>query len=702
MLLVVVVGLAMVLMVGCGGGEQALTVLAMNEDPEASTQAVLYVGDPGEQPFDLPQGEYSLLAMDGDGDIAEHHASLATDGLVPLSEIEFGSSATEEERVANRENMGRLVEFFAVNEYAVFSYLERMLRTGGDFSDEDVAAQFQEIAQLQVSLENGMRGLQYFAQESSDRGASPLYVRAMAPTLSAVPPPAAGKIGLARSWWEWAKSLRGSGEDTRNKVAEGMAALPDDNHRQQLLNGIDPDRRQALGIPDNVADFLAKLNNGELDNNANQIHQELCTASVDPEANLERLSNYYDHAQTTGSRPIDQAYKHGTEMVDKGKDFYLDAVKTVIEASTGSSKAVEYVMKAIDKGSFIYDLLTEPGETLTKKKIEEVLEAELKDKLKEFGIPEDEVDDMIEILTDKIFDKLKEGEQKLVEEVEAALSGKAVLGPPKPEAQEPPPLPALTVTPSAAGAATSAPATPTLVPTRKPTAAPATGTPEEATPVPTEAPDTGWIEGFVQGIADQWLAKGHSGIDVAVYADDLRQCLTGEVMAGVSRDEAIAACPPSMFEPAEETPQPTQAPTAAQPPGGQVTAVGQFIASELTANYLRLEFSTAGGPVTGVGRVQDTFAMSEGVLCYSTRNLTLTGQYYPDTGHFEGQYVVQAFLNPSPEGTAPAVPGCDARVDDPPYPWEATLAGNTITGWIEGEFDSQEYRGEFSLTVQGN
>ena len=694
---VVVVG-AVVLLMARGSREgRPLTVLAMNDDPEPSRQAVLYVGHPGEQPFELPQGEYSLLATDGEGNIAERHASLAADGLVPLGDIDFAGGLTEEERAANRQNMGRLVEFFTANEYAVLSYTERTLRTGGDLSNDDVAAQFDEMAQLQASLENGMDGLRHFVEESSAQGASPLYVRAMVPAPSVLPAPSPGVVSVLWAWWQFAKSLSGAGDDARGKILEGMAALPDDRHRQQLINDIDPGRRRALGIPDNASDFLNKLKTGELDNNANQIHQELCRASTDPTANLARLADYYDQAQKTGSRPIDQAHKHGADMVEQGTRFYLEGTKAVIGTAEGSEKIKKFLNAAIDKSTLVYDLLSKPQETLSKEALKKALEQDLKDRLKGLGISEDEVDGIIGVLTDKLFDKIKEANPSSVEAPKAPAGGKAVLGPVTPEAEKelPPTLP-----PSAAGE------TPVPTPRRTPTTAPETTTAAEETPGPTATPDMGWIDGYVQGIADQWLAKGYSGIDVAVYADDLRQCLTEKVTDGASRDEAIAACPPSLFEPAEAmpTPQPTLAPPTQPPPeatspppppppppqGQQVTAVGHLFPraseNEPTENSMRLEFNTAGGQVTGTATYQWIYITDDNVQCFYTWEMTFTGTYVPATGRLEGTETEHFTKTPD-------VFQCGVDLQQSGH-WEATLEGNRITG------DIALFR-DFELTVQG-
>jgi hypothetical protein len=55
-------------------------------------------------------------------------------------------------------------------------------------------------------------------------------------------------------------------------------------------------------------------------------------------------------------------------------------------------------------------------------------------------------------------------------------------------------------------------------------------------------PDTSWIEGFVQKVAKKLLDQGHSGLDVAAWADDLRHCLTAYVEQGLSQEDAAAMC----------------------------------------------------------------------------------------------------------------------------------------------------------------
>jgi hypothetical protein len=55
-------------------------------------------------------------------------------------------------------------------------------------------------------------------------------------------------------------------------------------------------------------------------------------------------------------------------------------------------------------------------------------------------------------------------------------------------------------------------------------------------------PDTSWIESLVQKVADKLLEEGHSGLDVAVWADDLSLCLTAYVEQELSQEDATAVC----------------------------------------------------------------------------------------------------------------------------------------------------------------
>jgi hypothetical protein len=687
----------------------------MNDDPEATVQAVLYVGNPEKHHLRLPAGEYSVLAMDQDGNVSEVHASLPSEGVVPLDKVVFGSSATNSEREANKENMGKLVEFFAVKEYAVVSEIEMLLRTDGDLTQEDLALHFELMRDLQVTGEAALETLEYFSIGSTIAQAPAAYARAVppGPSLGVAQPsvvagPNAGFFGFMNGLRKFIGSLSSANQTYRQSALNGMAALKPQN-QQWLFDRADlsSELRKELGT-DDVKVFLRRLQQGDYDFMAGEIHTALSRTAA-AEIEFEAPGNAYLEASQKGhNRPLlNLAHDQGTKVLVEGMKFYGEAIKLTVSVTYGG-KAAEVIAFTVDKAILIYDLTQKPGETLTKEGLKKVLEATLKTFLRDIGVPESEVGDVIGLLADEIHSAAKAGRPAVAGALTPTSMPEAVLSMPTPKV-----TPQVTpqVTPSASPAVPTPQVTPDITPSASPT-------PEES-----PAPDTGWIEGYVQGIASGWLDKGYEGIDVAVAADDLRQCLTDRVVnLRLSRDEAIGECPAWLFEPSlpEETPSPspTPSPTLSPSPSPeptpsptiearQVTAVGQLgpsayeTGNPITKSFMRLEFNTAGGKVEGTGTFQYSYVTQDEVVCYKTHEATFTGTYFPETGRFEGTYQDHFWRNPDPEARGEPseyVFQCQDEVSQGPYPWEATLVGNHITG---AELAGGGVWREFELTVQG-
>jgi hypothetical protein len=264
--------------------------------------------------------------------------------------------------------------------------------------------------------------------------------------------------------------------------------------------------------------------------------------------------------------------------------------------------------------------------------------------------------------------------------------------------------------------------TPALAATPTPTPAPTpspTPTPETT---PTPAADIGWIEGYVAEMSEAWLDMGLSGIDVAMYADDLRQCLIQAMQAGATREEAeVDLCPFWLFQPiptpeAEETPtaepeetpppEPTETPPpeatpTSTPEGQKVRAEGRWLqwyeepspGCEVKKNEMWLEFSLGGGSVTGQGHWVLSCETSCGTST-TQQDTEYGGTYSPDSNTFKGDWREEI------KGDGYKVEG---EVCTPQHHswteqghWEATLEGGVIRG-------SNELGGEvtFELTVQG-
>jgi len=247
----------------------------------------------------------------------------------------------------------------------------------------------------------------------------------------------------------------------------------------------------------------------------------------------------------------------------------------------------------------------------------------------------------------------------------------------------------------------------------------------------TPAPNTGWIEDYVQAVGEQWVDEGY-GVEAVVAAENLKVCLTEAVEAGASRDEAIAQCPTKAFKPTatpqptetpaaeetetpaaeetetpvpeetetpvpeetetpaaeetetpvpEETETPTPEPTATPTPQGQdVTATGQltdlYDPSQITVNSISLRFNTQGGSVSGEAHFEKKYQGScrtasdewiEGTMVW-TWDVVFSGTYFQDRGQLDGTAQITFRHVTCQRGAAWS------------EPWSATLQGGQVLG----------------------
>ena len=275
-------------------------------------------------------------------------------------------------------------------------------------------------------------------------------------------------------------------------------------------------------------------------------------------------------------------------------------------------------------------------------------------------------------------------------------------------------------------------------------------------------PATSWIEGFVQKVADKLLEEGHSGLDVAAWADDLDLCLTNYVEQGLSQADATAVCvwlfdkliapglesmlkepvepepeepaepsepepeesaqpepeeptepePEEPAEPSEPEPEESAQPEPeepAEPEPEDVTAVGQYTSAQpsgyvVVKNTMTLTFNTAGGLVEGDGEkdVQTPDAQGCGTgMIYGTYEYE--GTYDPETNTFDGTFTVVGdgyFMSQSSD--CDFVDGelvCECKS----VPWGDTFSGDWQAALEDGLVKgSQTVQVDtFELTVQG-
>jgi len=693
------------LLAGCGGGEEAGVLAVAFRLDEGSPLMKAYTGDPAEDSFRLPAGRYHIEALDQD----EVFLSLGAVDLEDGEAVDLPSDFAEAGGVADPGRVEPLVtvaNFLVDVELAEYAFLE--IATGGfelppfdpgvEPGPAEIEALYQRYAEL-ASQEDALRSALSQIEAGATVSSGAEYVRSRwAPPLTPwdfFKKKADEWLFGGDSFLGWMK--RATGEGQRERILAIAEQIPE-GEREQVF------KDTPVRLTGDAYDFdswMEEVRQGRLDDELAVIYGQLYSA--DPNA-----------ARNAGQRPIDVLAREGTEGLNKGVEFEVEAYKKV----PGFGKALELVGKTKEWDEYARKLAENwPAalEGTAREKYEEMIADKIKEDLKERAadLPQ---------FTDEVIDKFAD---YFAKKAVAAVPQIVPTRVPTVEAKE------------------TAAATPVFTPVRTATATAAAVSPtseETATP----APDTGWIEGYVQGIADQWLAAGYGGIDVAVAADDLRQCLIDKAQGGVGRDEAIGECPLWLYEP-KVTPSPTQAPTPyatatslpgetqtpapepTEPPtpeptatpsplGQQVTARGQltdlYDPSKITANSITLRFNTQGGSVTGEGHVERTSSGGcrtaddqwiDGIIVW-TWDVVFSGTYSRDTGQLDGTAQIAFRHVTCQRGAAWS------------EPWSATLQGSQVVGrfiedceWVASLYEWPTSTPEclpgaqdkFQLTVQG-
>ncbi len=680
-----------VLLAACGGEEETgVLAVAFRLDGESPILCA-YVGDPAEDPWELPAGPYYIEAVDQD-DVA---ISLGAVDIEAGDVVGFPPSFDAAGGVADpehAESLKTVANFLIDFELSEYVFLEAVTAGFTEFpfdpaveADEaDVQELFDIYAEMlaqQDAVEAAFSQIEGRAEVSL--GVS--YVRSPWAPAPRFPQVAKKKL------YDWSKGtysffydvLVG---DNRKCILEIVDKIPQEK-REEIFSKLSYDKK---GDAASFDDWVKKVKEDDSFLIKEGLGISLELGGLAPMAVYESGHEPRKRLAETGPK----AAKYATEKVVEAYR-HVPGVKRVFELGDKAKEWAEYAEK----------LLKKPGVTLeetARGKAQQALEDKIKSNLKE-RYPH---------LPDKAIDALAQYFAKKAVKAVPRLARTAT-----PAAAAPKTTPG--ATPKATPKATPAP-TPTPTPVATPTPAPDSewlvpgsgwiegyvqgianewvakcfkgdvkpyadalrqslinammdGATEEQAKAdcppdvyaPT-LPDAGWIEEYVGGIADQWLAKEiYSGFDVAVAADDMRQCLTDRFLnLCFSEEESKAECPAWLFEPVltpeatatptptpepTPTPQPTETPT---PEGGQVTAVGEYTGDPFSdfvwvENKVTLVFDTRGGPIiSGEGhfRWEDPAAP-----CPYWRDYTYhyTGNYSPDSktlsGTWENEWVIQGY-----------------------------------------------------------
>lgn len=250
--------------------------------------------------------------------------------------------AEGENAASNREKQAidTLVEFSIVNQLAVFSLLE-MFSDGFTkplfddtvvITDEDynnIYLIMEELYSYKGPVMNSL-GILVPAELAYE---SQLYACYNPPGSYIVPVYASP--GILGSFLDFFSFTGGAGKRSRERIIE-LTKNCNEFEKRDLFDSLPVAHQAGAG---DYNEWFQKLNNGDLDNRAAQIHN---TFMNDPA--------YLSNASAKSERPVDVTYKDGAEMVTKGAKFYVDAGSTAVgSALPGFSSGMQTVQDLNDK-----------------------------------------------------------------------------------------------------------------------------------------------------------------------------------------------------------------------------------------------------------------------------------------------------------------------------------------------------------------
>ncbi len=510
---------AVALVLAPGGGDAGADVVAVAFRTDGGSPAVTVAyGNTSDVELDLPAGEYEVELAYGD--------VIFDMGRQPGGQpMRFGKVTDPGRRNTYPDVAAalRTVAGFASDAEGVRLDMLSSASAGYTqplFHGEPAAADFERFYTGYRALGNDEAALTAALKLLDGRLASvepPRYVRA-----NGGPPAGLLDKLLDSTMPEFFNRIRKLPERERARVIEIVARM-DGTEKQEAFAGLPPNLR---GNASSYEEWVQSVKGGDLDEQLGAIHGYLYTVATGA-------------TQDAGHTPGQSMAEEGGPLVQSGIDLEVKAYGKVPNVG----KIVDVTKKSLEWEAYIRKLYADPnagGAALLKGPYQAFVKDKIKKDLRK-AMPD---------APDKVIDTLA---SQLAKGIASTLaSGLA--------------------TPTLGGNARGGGSSgyPPL------SEADATDTPEPtATPDATEE----WIESIVETVAQQLLASGESGIDVALATDDLRICLRQTQEAGLSRAESLSTCayvvegdgPPSGEPPAEPTageptPPPASEPTAPPEP----------------------------------------------------------------------------------------------------------------------------------------
>lgn len=273
--------------------------------------------------FDLAQNIFEWLSIDS-ADIPIGEDKQAMETLVNFS-------------IANELNILRLLEIFSNN------FTEPLFGESVEPSDEDYDSLYEIMQEYASQQDEMLKAIDTLSGSGSSLAIKSFAIEAQSGggVWDSIKDSFLGFFGYARD----------AGKRSRERILAISEQCPNKN---ELFGCIDPCFQ---GGAKNWEEFKQKLESGELDTKAAQIHRRLCQPGGD--------LDYACTAQDMKERPIDVTYKEGAELVKKGAEFEVEASLAVVGSTfPGIKTGYEYAKKGVEWIEYVEKFLKDPIKTI--------------------------------------------------------------------------------------------------------------------------------------------------------------------------------------------------------------------------------------------------------------------------------------------------------------------------------------------------
>jgi hypothetical protein len=343
-----------------------VTALALKFDGAPSL--AVYIGNPRNNIFWLPAGEYYIEAVDSDGKVYEGwrevvHSDSDGGNTVAISQRVRGNGRSDE---AIASQLKTLAEFMITVDIAQLTYLETAsngfrstFKNSMDsiqMSDADpFYANLQEIADMREAVFAAIQALESRAQQAvsdSQQDGDGVPAGKVLPRL---------RLGIWESLENFLSFKNEEDEKARLEIMSVSAAMTP-VEKEEAFYWLNTEK---IGGAQNYDEFLQLLQEGRLEN-ITSIRSDLYNGGP--------YQGVYQTINPDSNRPGgENIHRAGTELIQRGAELEFEIIKEVLTAAFPEiQKGLEYADKATRWAGFVKNMYVNPLETVQDMTIDKI------------------------------------------------------------------------------------------------------------------------------------------------------------------------------------------------------------------------------------------------------------------------------------------------------------------------------------------